>query len=156
MQKKITRWVRNDKDKQLLVSYLLSQDKPFTCTIEKGLREKRSNDQNRLQRLWLKEAEAQGDMTAEEYRGYCKLHFGVPILRNECDTFLEAYDSKVKPYSYEQKLMFMQEPFDFPVTRIMTVKQKHKYLNMMYLHFTTLGIPLTIPSDIEWQPQGGV
>lgn len=154
MSKKIKRWVKNEGDRELLLSYINNLDLSFTVTIQQGLIEKRSNDQNRLQRLWINEAEQQGDMTAEEYRAYCKLHFGVPMLRNENDTFAELYDSKIRDrvpaYTYEQKLEFMAIPWDMHVTRLMTVKQHDKYLNMMHDHFTSLGMILTIPNDIDW------
>ena len=152
MRKKVTRWVKNEHERDLLIAYLKSHKLPLTATIEHGLREKRSNDQNRLQRLWVNEAAEHGDMTAEEYRAYCKLHFGVPILRNECDDYRVSYDTLVKDcYSYDQKLIFMALPFDFPVTRLMTIKQKKRYLDAMYLHFTSLGFPLTIPQDIDYK-----
>lgn len=155
MAKKIKRWVKSEDDQGLLMAFIGNMEIPFTVTIEKGLIAKRSTDQNRLQRLWINEAEQQGDMTAEEYRAYCKLHFGVPMLRNENDTFAELYDSKIRdrvpPYSYEQKLEFMAVPWDLHVTRLMTVKQHDKYLNMMHNHFTSLGMILTIPNDIDWE-----
>lgn len=157
MTKKIKRWIKNEGDRELLLSLIKNMDAPFTVDIEKGIREKRSSDQNRLQRLWINEAAEQDTigMTAEEYRAYCKLHFGVPMLRNENDTFAELYDSKIRdrvpPYSYEQKLEFMAIPFDMHVTRLMTIKQHDKYLNMMHDHFTSLGMILTIPNDIDWE-----
>lgn len=155
MSKKIKRWVKNEDAQALLIAFIGNMELPFTVTIQQGLIEKRSNDQNRLQRLWINEAEQQGDMTAEEYRAYCKLHFGVPMLRNENDTFAELYDSKIRdrvpPYSYEQKLEFMAIPWDMHVTRLMTIKQHDKYLNMMHDHFTSLGMILTIPNDIDWE-----
>ena len=155
MTKKIKRWVKSEDDLKALKLLISNMQGPFTLTIEKGIREKRSTDQNRLQRLWVNEAEQQGDMTAEEYRAYCKLHFGVPMLRNENDTFAELYDLKVRdrvpPYSYEQKLEFMAIPWDMHVTRLMTIKQHDKYLNMMHDHFTSLGMILTIPNDIDWE-----
>lgn len=155
MSKKIKRWVKSEDDQGLLMAFIGNMELPFTVTIEKGLIAKRSTDQNRLQRLWINEAEQQGDMTAEEYRAYCKLHFGVPMLRNENDTFAELYDSKIRdrvpPYSYEQKLEFMALPWDLHVTRLMTVKQHDKYLNMMHNHFTSMGMILTIPNDIDWE-----
>lgn len=155
MTKKIKRWIKSEDDQGLLMAFIGNMELPFTVTIEKGLIAKRSTDQNRLQRLWVNEAEQQGDMTAEEYRAYCKLHFGVPMLRNENDTFAELYDSKIRdrvpPYSYEQKLEFMAIPWDMHVTRLMTVKQHDKYLNMMHNHFTSLGMILTIPNDIDWE-----
>ena len=155
MAKKIKRWVKSEDDLNALKLLISNMQAPFTLTIEKGIKEKRSTDQNRLQRLWINEAEQQGDMTAEEYRAYCKLHFGVPLLRNENDTFADLYDSKIRdrvpPYSYEQKLEFMAVPWDMHVTRLMTIKQHDKYLNMMHDHFTSLGMILTIPNDIDWE-----
>lgn len=106
---------------------------------------KRSIDQNRLQRKWLLEAEAQGDHTAEEYRGFCKLHFAVPILRWELPEFKEKYDRLIKDRPYEEKLELMQEPLDFPCTRLMTKEQKGRYLDAIYQHFTSLGMRLTDP-----------
>ena len=106
---------------------------------------KRSTDQNKLQRKWLLEAEAQGDQTAEEYRGFCKLHFAVPILRWELPEFREKYDRIVKPLPYEAKLELMQEPLDFPCTRLMTKEQKSRYLDAIYQHFTAQGMRLTDP-----------
>lgn len=154
MSKKIKRWVRSDGDKEQFVRFIQHQNTPFTATIEQGVRGKRSSDQNRLQRLWVNEAQEQGDQTAEEYRAYCKLHFGVPMLRNENEDFREMYDEKIRdrvpPFSYEQKLEFMAMPWDLPVTRLMTVQQHHKFLEMIYQHFTSLGMVLTIPSDINW------
>ncbi|NYR09589.1 hypothetical protein [Psychrobacter sp. BI730] len=161
MTKKIKRWIKNEDDLKALKLLIGNMQGPFTLTIEKGIREKRSSDQNRLQRLWINEAAEQDTigMTAEEYRAYCKLHFGVPMLRNENDTFAELYDEKVRdrvpPFSYEQKLEFMAVPWDMHVTRLMTVKQHDKYLNMMHDHFTNLGMILTIPSDIDWE-KGGI
>ena len=104
----------------------------------------RTLEQNKLQRKWLKEAEEQGDQTAEEYRGYCKLHFGIPIRREE-DSFGALYDKIIKPLDYEDKLKAMMLPFDLPVTRDMTRAQKVKYLDKMYEHFTGLGFKLTEP-----------
>lgn len=140
-----SRSVRTEQERQLAIQYLRGKRLPFTLTVTEG--DKRSADQNRLQRLWVNEAAEQGDMTAEEYRGYCKLHFGVPILRNESDEFREKYDRIIKPLPYEQKLELMMEPFDFPVTRLMTTKQKTQYLNDMYQHLRGLGFVLTEPDE---------
>lgn len=105
----------------------------------------RSIPQNKLQRLWVKEAAAQGDCTAEEYRGYCKLHFGVPILRNEDEKFRKDYDRYIRHLPYETKLALMMIPFDVEVTRLMNTEQKKRYLDMVYTHFTGLGYKLTEP-----------
>lgn len=94
-------------------------------------------------------AEQLQDETAEEKRAYCKLHFGIPILRAESDDFRDTYDRIIRPMSYEQKLELMAAPIDFPVTRIMTVKQKTQFLDAVFGHYTSLGVQLTMPEQ-QW------
>lgn len=151
-KRKLTRTVHNQSDKDQLLKFLGNKSGTFTVVISDGVVKKRSTDQNRLQRKWLQEAEIQGDMRAEEYRAYCKLHFGVPILRNSDDEFREKYDKVVKPYSYEEKLKFMAEPFDFPVTRIMNTSEKTQYLNQMWQFFVgECGFVLTDPEVMKYE-----
>lgn len=140
------RYIKTEQDKSALIAFIQNSKKPITVTIEQGIIGRRSERQNKLQRLWVSELAAQGDMTAEEYRAFCKLNFGVPILRNEDERFREVYDGKIKNrYDYATKLEFMAEPHDFPVTRRMTVKQHRQYLDAIYVHFTGLGFYLTDP-----------
>ena len=117
---------------------------PVVIEVRKESRH-RTWEQNKLQRKWLGEAEQQGDMTAEEYRGYCKLHFGVPILRSEDEEFAAKYEQYIRGLPYETKMALMMEPFDFPVTRLMDTDQKARYLNKIYEYFTGLGMRLTEP-----------
>ncbi len=107
--------------------------------------ERRSLDQNALQWRWCSDAAQQGDMSAEDYQAFCKLHFGIPILRRDSERYCEAYDRILKPLLYEQKLELMKAPFEWPVTRGMTKKQLTEYLNRVYEHFTSLGFRLTDP-----------
>lgn len=107
---------------------------------------KRSNDQNRLQRQWCKEAGEQGDMTAEQYRGYCKYHFGLAILCRDSEDYRQACKRVLGGLSYEQRIELMMEPHDYPVTRGMSKKQKTEYLDLCWQHFTGLGFRLTDPS----------
>ena len=125
----------------------LDPDTGYIVTFtEQG--EERTNPQNRLQQLWHGEAADQlGDETAEQKRAYCKLHFGVPILRED-DAFKADYDRVIKPMDYQTKLALMAEPFDFPVTRLMTVKQKKAFLDAIYQHYTGLGVRLSHPDDM--------
>lgn len=139
--------VETEHERARLIRLIQGRAAPFTVRILKGV--KRSLPQNRLQMLWCKEAELQGDQTAEEYRAYCKLHFGVPILREDED-FMAKYDQVVKPLPYETKLALMAEPFDFPVSRLMQTDQMRRYLNAMYEHFTGLGFRLTDPNWQGW------
>lgn len=107
---------------------------------------KRSLDQNRLAFQWCKDAANQGDMTADEYRGYCKYHFGLAILCRDSEDYKEACRKVLGSLSYEQCIALMMEPHNYAVTRGMTKKQLTEYLDRMYQHFTGLGFRLTDPS----------
>jgi len=141
--------IKSEGDRALVRDAIGKRKLPFTVTIEKGA--KRSLEQNKLQRLWVNEAADQlGDESAEDKRAYCKLHFGVPILRNENEEFRRAYDRVIRPLPYELKLEAMKVPLDFPVTRLMTAKQKTAYLDAIYQHFRSQGVVLTEPNREDW------
>lgn len=138
--------VRNDMDAASLIALIQHRAKPFTATLRDGL--PRTDNQNHLQRLWCEEVSEQlGDRTAEEVRGETKLRCGVPILRRDDDAFCAKYDRLIKPHSYEEKLEMMMEPIDFPITRLLTTKQKTEYLDAMFRHWTKQGVVLTMPED---------
>jgi len=142
----VQRIIETEQDRHMLFRFLEGQKLPMTVDIKAGGR--RTVRQNRLQRQWMNEIAMQSDMTPEEARGYCKLHFGVPILREEDEEFRKKYDRVVKPLDYETKLMLMQEPFDFPVTRLMSIQQKTRYLDTVHAFFSGRGIELTDPGDL--------
>jgi len=137
--------IENVHDLKRLIALLSNRELPMTVNIKKG--KDRTVAQNKLQRMWMLEAESQGDQTAEEYRGYCKLHIGVPILRSQDDDFKAAYDAVIRPLTYEQKLKAMMIPLDFSVSRLMTTKQFSEYSKKIYEHFTSKGIKLTDPDN---------
>lgn len=64
------------------------------------------------------------------WKDYCKLHFGVPILRADPNdsTFRDFYDENIKHLPYESKLKFMRY---IPITSIMNTEQMSKYLDSM-------------------------
>ena len=139
-----SRVIRNPADLQALSAFLMARGLPLTVSIAKGA--SRTVSQNRLQRMWCQEiAEQFGDRTAEEVRGDAKLRFGVPILRAENEPFREKYDRLIKPRPYAEKLEMMMEPLDFPVTRLMTTKQKTAYLDQFAAFYAAQGVRLTIP-----------
>lgn len=142
----VQRIIETEQDRHMLFRFLEGQKLPMTVDIKAGGR--RTVRQNRLQRQWMNEIAMQTDMTPEEARGYCKLHFGVPILREEDEEFRKKYDRVVKPLDYETKLMLMQEPFDFPVTRLMSIQQKTRYLDTVHAFFSGRGIELTDPGGL--------
>lgn len=132
-----------------LVKLLNSRDLPVTISIAKGM--KRTNPQNKLQQLWCKDAAVQlEDRTASDVRGHCKLHYGVPILRAENAAFKIAYDKHIMHLPYATKLALMVEPFDFPVTRLMSARQKREYLDIMQRELTEWGVALTDPEALKY------
>jgi len=133
------------QDLRDLFRLLDNRELPITVNVKKG--KDRTLESNKLQRMWMNEAQEQGDQTAEEYRAYCKLHIGVPILRNENDEFRAAYDEVIRPLPYELKLKAMMIPLDFPVSRLMTTKQYSQYTKGIQDHFAGLGFKLTEPND---------
>lgn len=144
--KKHTRTIRSKADAKNLIAYIGNYSEfPLTVTIAPG-EEKRSDKQNRLQFQWFRDAEMQGDQTASEYRAFCKLRIGCKILYEENETFRDSYNQVLRGLTYEQKLAVMLSPFDLPVTSLMTVKQKSKYLDQVWQHFQGLGFELTDPA----------
>ena len=141
-----THIVRSAEDMERVARLVGNLKPPLTITVTSGA--SRSLEQNKLQRLWCMEAAEQlGDRTAEEIRGFCKLHYGVPIMREGHDDFRETYDRLIKPLPYETKLAFMMEPLDLPITRLMTVGEKSQYLDAMHKGLSELGVKLTEPSE---------
>jgi hypothetical protein len=143
------RIVETEYERKMLIKFVESQPLPLTVNVQSV--GKRTALQNRLNRQWMLDIEAQLDgWTAEYARGYCKLHFGIPILRNEDEDFCREYDAVVRPLPYEAKLKLMQVPFDFGVTRLMTVKQQTAYLDAIHRHFSEQGVVLTNPDDLKF------
>jgi len=140
------RVLRTPADVTALAALLRARALPVTVTITKGL--PRTTPQNRLQYKWYQEvAEQLGDRDAEDVRAHAKLHYGVPILRAENDAYREKYDRLIKPLSYEKKLAMMKEPFSYPVTSVMTVRQETAFLDAFAAHYVAQGVRLTIPED---------
>lgn len=145
-----THYAKSHSEKSEIAERILNARGGVTVTIQKGKALKRSVNQNKLQRLWMSEAEDQGDQRAEEYRAYCKLHFGVPIMCEDPD-YYEVYNRIIGPLPYEQKLEMMALPLDYPVTRMMKTGQKKRYLDDVWMHFTGLGFTLTKPKNDDYE-----
>ena len=144
-----TRVIETDTDKAMLVRFLDQQNLPITVEITKG--KHRSTQQNRLQRAWMNDLAAQlSELSAEEWRGYAKLHWGVPILRAESEAFAKVYDEVIRPLPYEQKMRVMMVPIDLPVTSKMTTKQKTLYLDSIQKFAAERGAELTDPEALKW------
>lgn len=106
----------------------------------------RSVDQNSVSHCWY--AQVARELREDDARGvkrYCKLHFGVPILRAEDDDFREAYDGSIKSsLTYEQKLVAMDM---LSVTSLMTTRQISQYMEDVQDHYRKHGVQLEFPKD---------
>ncbi|WP_038081069.1 hypothetical protein [Thioalkalivibrio sp. ARh3] len=136
--------IRTEADRERLIRLLQGRDLPMTVSVRAGAQ--RSVEQNRLQRQWINEAAEQLGDEPEAIRAYLKLRVGVPLLRDAHEDFRAQYDATVKPLPYEKKIEIMREPIDFPVTRLMTVREKTEYLERVYQHLSEQGVFLTDPN----------
>ena len=116
--------------------------------IVQDLDKSRTSAQNRLQFLWYSAAAEQlEDETAEEKRAYCKLHFGVAIMRAH-DDFREAYDTNIRQLPYDNKLKLMVGVINFPVTSLMSVKEFGQFLEAVEVFFMGQLVDLPKPEDL--------
>lgn len=147
-----TRVLRSPDDIDALSRMIGARSKfPMTVTVTQGA--SRSNSQNRLAQRWFADVSRQlEDMTHDEVRAYCKLHFGVPILRAENEAFRQSYDPIMKHLPYEQKLGAIKA-FDLPVTRLMTAKQMTAFMDEMQRHWISKGFFLTDPEALKYEEE---
>jgi hypothetical protein len=140
-----TRIISEEYQRAQLLKLIQGYSIPFTVSITKG--RKKSYLQDKLENLWHMEACEQLDdgEAPEEKRAYAKLHFGVAIMHSQDDEFRESWDRVLRGLTYPQKIEAMRLPLDFPVTRLMTSKQKSEYLEALQVHYENQGVVLTQP-----------
>lgn len=120
------------------------QRKYLTVSVAEG--KSRSLDQNAISHAWYEQvARELREDTALAVKCFCKLHFGVPILRLADEDFRAKYDRAVKPMAYEDKLTLMEW---FPVTSLMTTPQLSQYLEAMQKHYSGHGVWLQFPEQV--------
>jgi hypothetical protein len=152
----VLRYVETELQRKAAVTHIDALKLPFTVEVVKS--NPRSLAQNRLQHTWVREIAQQwgdGQYTTEEVRGYCKLHFGIPILRNDSEAYRATYDKWVRPLSYEAKLAYMQVPFDFEVSRLFKTDQMTRYLDAIWRFAGEQGFVLTNPDDNLYEEMVG-
>lgn len=142
-------------DLMKFLGFLKVQELPITVSVRAGV--DRSISQNALAHKWFNEiATWLGDRDASEVRAYCKLNHGVKMLVTEDEEFRDKWHNMVKDrFNYEEKLALMLEPFDFPVTRLMSVKQMTRFMDAIYREFSAQGVPLTVPDDLKYAEEMG-
>lgn len=116
--------------------------KYYTVSVKQG--KSRSLNQNDASHAWYEQiARELREDTAQGVKRYCKLHFGVPILRGEDDDFRAAYDAAIlRGLTYEQKLAAMDI---IPVTSLMTTTQLSRYMDEVQAHYCPRGVMLEFP-----------
>jgi hypothetical protein len=138
-----SRIIRDKADLAALVTLLGAIKLPITVSWVAGA--DRSHEQNHTMWMWANEAAAQlQDREADDIQAEWKLTIGVPILRGDDAAFREAYDQAVKGLSYEDKIRIMRD-LDFPVTRLMKVRQMCRFMNQVQQKCSEMGIELTQP-----------
>jgi hypothetical protein len=110
----------------------------------------RSVEQNAVLHGWFGQvARELREYDARGVKRFCKLHFGVPILRAEDDDFRAAYDRVIKPLGYEDKLVAMDI---LPVTSVMTTIQLDQCMADIQNHYAQPkhgGVVLVYPAKAE-------
>lgn len=104
----------------------------------------KTTSQNAMQWALYRDISAQRpDMSVNDVQKYCKLRFGVGILKSVDPDFAAYYDAHFKGMTYEQKLELMsliditsQERFKAP--------QMSQYLDEIIAHWTAQGVALAV------------
>lgn len=93
----------------------------------------RSLDFNAQSHVWYAQlARELREYDENGWKRFCKLHFGVPILRAEDEEFREFYDLAIKRLTYAQKIQAMDH---ISVSSLMTNPQFKKFCDEMQAHF---------------------
>lgn len=106
----------------------------------------RSLSQSALSHVWYEQISRElREDTPLGIKCFCKLHYGVPIMRAEDEEFRTLYDSVIKPLSYEKKLEAMKV---WPVTSLMNKDQLSQYLTAMQAGYAGR-VWLEFPTELE-------
>jgi hypothetical protein len=139
------RWrVRDPSDLIPALAFIGQAQPPYVITFKAG-EESRRDQQNRFAfEAYAQIAAILGDRTPNDVRAETKLHCGIAIMRQD-DDFRAKYDAMIRPLPYETKLAMMIEPFDFAVTRLMTVRQMTAYISQMLTYWDERGASVMVP-----------
>ena len=131
-----------------VIGALIKLTPPYTVTIKEGEEPRRDRQNAFAFQAYSDIAKILRDRDPMEVRAETKLHIGVPIMREENEQFRAQYDRLIRPMDYEDKLALMVEPMDFPVTRMMNVKQMSRYITNMLRHWDARGAVVMMPEGL--------
>lgn len=108
----------------------------------------RTVDQNdMIHALYRQIASQSDDQGFIEVRRYCKLHYGVPMLRAASEVFRYVYDHAIKPLDYEFKLKAMDV---LPVTSELGKRDAMEFIDTVIREYSARGFSLVHPSETDW------
>lgn len=115
-----------------------------TVTIEEGEPKKRSLDANALQHVWYQEIADYTGHSKTEIEGYCKVEFGLPILRHN----VESESEKIPAFMIKQTFEHPKIKYDIqdyerkieialktPCTSMMSKRQHKNYMDELQKHY---------------------
>lgn len=107
--------------------------------------DKRSLDANALSHIWYREISTQlGEDTIADVKSFCKLNFGVPILRQH-EKFNNFYVTFFAHLSYPKQLAAMKY---LSVSSIMDRPEMRLYMININNHFSRRGVVLSNANEI--------
>ena len=119
----------------------LDAGKPITVSIATSAS---TEQQNHMQWALYRDIAAHlGDQTTNDIQAYCKLHFGVAILKAADPEFAAYYDAHFKGLTYEAKLGLM-DYIDITSSEHFKKPQMTEYLTEIVRYWTQQGVPLAI------------
>ena len=139
------RWKLDSYDKiDFFTSYArreLEVGSPLTVALATSAS---TEQQNHMQWALYRDIAAHvGDQTVNEIQCYCKLHFGVGILKAADPEFCEYYDAHFKGLTYEAKLKLM-EYLDITSRDEFKKPQMTEFLTEIVKYWTQQGVPLAL------------
>jgi len=126
------------------ITAMFREHKFLVVSIRPG--KDRTLDQNAL---WFAMYQRIAQMTeigdVEDARRYCKLHYGVPIMRKADEDFRQAWNVSFLMLTYETKLELMGPcalfgPDGFPVTRLFDRAQGIAYTDKIVADWSQRGV----------------
>lgn len=126
-----------------ITSWLRSQCQPSVKYVLKlsKWQKKRTLDQNGQSHVWYEQlAKELTEYDELGWKRFCKLNYGVPILRAHDAEFRALYDKCIKStLTYEEKINAMDY---LPVTSLMTAEQFNQYFESLQNNFIKRGVKL--------------
>lgn len=144
-KQKLTVPIRSETGRLQAIQAVRDAEIPINMTLETE-QETRRLKQNRLAFKWYSELGNQTGEGKEYWRCFCKLHHGVPILREDPEVNAK-FAAVLDPLPYEAQLDAMEF---IDVTSLMSVKQFSEYLNEVDMSVSLAGVKLTHPDDLYW------